>query len=121
MAGNHWTVESPAMPRELAPKVAPEVAQVKLVVVARPSFDFDRHVGRRAITRDLELERIARLRVPHGAGQIGRHAWAFRDGPIVFRDRRVLRDRPENLDRLHEKLEEMEKRLRGLEKKLSSR
>jgi hypothetical protein len=65
--------------------------------------DLGRHLGR-DLGRDL-----------------GRHAWALRDGPIVFRDRRALRDRPENLDRLHEKLEEMENRLRDLEKKLSSR
>jgi membrane-associated protease RseP (regulator of RpoE activity) len=53
--------------------------------------------------------------------EIGRHAWAFRDRPIVFRDRRVFRDRPENLDRLQDRLEEMEKRLRDLEKKLPTR
>ena len=50
--------------------------------------------------------------------EIERHAWAFPDHPIAYRDRRVLRDRPENLDRLHEKLEQMEKRLSDLEKKL---
>jgi membrane-associated protease RseP (regulator of RpoE activity) len=53
--------------------------------------------------------------------EIGRHAWAFRDAPIVFRDRRVFRDRPVNLDRLQDRLEEMEKRLRDLEKKLPPR
>ena len=79
-------------------------------------FEFDlgdlgRHLGR-DIGRDIRRQ-INR--------EVGRNAWAFHDGPIVFRDRRVLRDRPENLDRLHEKLEEMEKRLRDLEKKLSSR
>jgi len=85
--------------------------------------DLGRHLGRdigrdigRNIGRDFgrDLGRDIRR-------EIDRHAWAFRDGPIVFRDRRVLRDRPENLDRLHEKLEEMEKRLRDLEKRLSSR
>jgi hypothetical protein len=80
--------------------------------------DLGRHLGRdigRNLGRDFgrDLGRDIRR-------EIERHAWAFRDGPIVFRDRRVLRD-PENLDRLHEKLEKMEKRLRDLEKKLSSR
>jgi len=77
--------------------------------------DLGRHLGRdigRDIGRDLGRD-IRR--------EIDRHAWAFRDGPIVFRDRRVLRDRPESIDRLQEKLQEMEKRLRDLEKRLSSR
>lgn len=81
--------------------------------------DLGRHLGRdlgrdigRGIGRDLGRD-IRR--------EIDRHAWAFRDGPIVFRDRRVLRDRPESIDRLQEKLQEMEKRLRDLEKRLSSR
>ena len=39
---------------------------------------------------------------------LGRHAWVFRDGP-------------ENLDRLQDKLEEIEKRLNDLEKKLPKR
>jgi len=81
--------------------------------------DLGRHLGReirRDIGRDFgrDLGRDIRR-------EIDRHAWAFRDGPIVFRDRRVLRDSQENLDRLHEKLEKMEKRLRDLEKRLSSR
>ena len=100
--------------------------QVTVKVEGRPGYDYEfdlgdlgRHLGRdlgHDIGRDLgrDLGRDIRR-------EIDRHAWAFRDGPMVFRDRRVLRDRPENLDRLHEKLEEMEKRLRDLEKKLSSR
>ena len=98
--------------------------QVTVTVERRPGRDFEfdlgdlgRHLGR-DIGRDIRRE-------------IGRQAWdfdgpvifrrGFREPPIVFRDRRVLRDRPENLDRLHEKLKEMEKRVRDLEKKLSSR
>jgi membrane-associated protease RseP (regulator of RpoE activity) len=100
--------------------------QVTVKVERRAGYDYEfdlgdlgRHLGRnlgRDIGRDLgrDLGRDIRR-------EIDRHAWAFREGPIVFRDRRVLRDRPENLDRLHEKLEEMEKRLRDLEKRLSSR
>src|SRR5438876_2922160 len=66
---------------EVSTEMSSEVAQVKLVVVARPSFDFDSHLGRRAIARDLELQRIARLRVPHGAGQIGRVLDMLAAGP----------------------------------------
>jgi hypothetical protein len=75
--------------------------------------DLGRDLGRnfgRDLGRDLRRE-IGR--------EIGRHAWAFDGPPIVFRDRRVFRDRPETHDRLQQRLEEMEKRLRDLEKKLS--
>jgi membrane-associated protease RseP (regulator of RpoE activity) len=92
--------------------------QVTVKVERRPGFDYEFDFGDlgRRLGRDIGRD------IGRDVGRdIGRHAWAFRDSPIVFRDRRVLRDRPENLDRLQDKLKEMEKRLRDLEKKLSSR
>jgi C-terminal processing protease CtpA/Prc len=52
--------------------------------------------------------------------EIGRHAWVFRDRPVI-RERRVIQDLPEFRDRLQERLDELEKRLRDLEKKLPAR
>jgi membrane-associated protease RseP (regulator of RpoE activity) len=52
--------------------------------------------------------------------EIGRHAWVFRDRPVI-RDRHVIRDLPEFRDRLQERIDELEKRLRDLEKKLPAR
>jgi len=69
MASDLATDVAPQIASEIAPQLAPEVSEVE--IVAAPPFDFGRHLRRRAIAQDLELERLAGFRVAHGAGKIG--------------------------------------------------
>jgi C-terminal processing protease CtpA/Prc len=83
-------------------------------------LDISRDRASKQVAVKVEERRISEIDPGDLGREIGRHAWVFRDRPII-RDRRVIRDLPEFRDRLQERIDDLEKRLRDLEKKLPAR